>query len=326
MEYTLVGASSVSVSRVGFGCAAMGGYDYGPVDDGESIRAVYSALDCGITLFDIADVYGFGHAETVLGKALKGLATKGIVATKVGVSWDQVTRKTVRNVSNTYITQAIEASLRRLQVDCLDICQLHWPVDGVTPIEAIRPFERMQSEGKIRLIGVCNVDLQWLLAAKSCCRIDVLQLSCNILEQNQLPTMLSARRELKISTFAYNGLAHGLLSAKFDRTSRFPPEDLRNRVPAFKGERLKLGLLMAEGIQRVALSLNKTPSQVALRWLLDRQEISCVLTGIKTSDQAKNNALSTDWSLPHYACSYLSELADKSIYPKPAEPEPNGLN
>jgi len=315
MEFTSIGTSSVSVSRVGFGCAAIGGYDYGLVDDSESIRAVKSAIDYGITLFDIADVYGFGHAESILGKAIRNIATKVIIATKIGVSWDEVTRKTVRNNSNTYITQAVEASLRRLQVDCLDICQLHWPVDTVTPMESIRPLERMQSEGKVRLIGVCNVDLPWLIAAKSCCHIDVIQLPCNLLEKNQLPTMYSAKFDHGVSTFVYNGLAHGLLTGKFDLTSQFTSPDLRSRIPAFKGEQLKLGLLMAERVRLLAQSLNKTPSQVALRWLLDREEISCVLAGIKTSDQAEQNALSADWKLPDYARNYLSDIMDESFDP-----------
>ena len=135
----------------------------------------------------------------------------------------------------------------------------------------------------------------------------------NILERNQLPIMQSANRDHGVSTFAYNSLAHGLLTAKFDKSLQFPSDDLRSRVPAFQGKRLKLGLIMAEEVKRVALSLNKTPSQVALRWLLDREEITCVLTGIKTSEQAKNNALSSDWTLPDYARIYLSEISDKLL-------------
>lgn len=310
MEYTQVGHSGVSISRIGFGCAAMGGYDYGPVDDAQSVRAVYRALDCGITLFDVADVYGFGHAEEVLGKALKGVSVPAIVATKVGVRWDQVTRRTVRDVSDTYIAQAVEASLRRLQVERLDICQLHWPVAGVSPEETMQPLRRLQADGKIGLLGICNVTLPWLAAAQEKGHIDTLQLPCNIVERETLPTMLAAHRDHDMLTFAYNALAHGLLTGKFDKISSFPPTDLRNRIPIFQGARRDAGLRLVAVIREVAEKLGKTPAQVVIRWLLDREEVSCVLTGVKTAEQAETNARSAGWTLPEFARDHLSGVAE----------------
>ncbi len=310
MEYLPVGNSLLSVSRIGFGCAAIGGYDYGPVDDAQSIRAIHHALECGITLFDVADVYGFGHAETVLGKALKTASAKAVIATKVGVRWDEATRRTQRDLSGAYLTQAVEASLRRLQVERLDICQLHWPAAQVAPEEALEPLQRLRAEGKIGVLGVCNVSLQWLESARVAHEIETVQLPCSLLEPGVLPTLTVARRKHGIATFVYNALAHGLLTGKFDKSARFPPTDLRNRIAMFRGAWLEAGLRMAEELRQMALDLNKTPAQVAIRWLLEQEGISCVLTGIKTPEQAEVNARSVDWRLPEHACEQLSRLAE----------------
>ena len=134
MDYATMGSTGLQVSRLGFGCAAMGGYDYGPVDDRDSIESVRRALDLGITFFDTADVYGLGHAEHVLGRALGKNRHDVVVATKFGKAWDAKGRVS-RDTSPRRLVRAVEASLQRMDLDCITLYQIHW-LDEQTPLAA----------------------------------------------------------------------------------------------------------------------------------------------------------------------------------------------
>jgi aryl-alcohol dehydrogenase-like predicted oxidoreductase len=135
MEYLQLASSGLKISRIGFGCAAISGYDYGKVDDRESIDAIRKAWEAGVNLFDTSDVYGFGHVEEILAKALGNDRHEAIITTKFGINWDQ-SGKTFKDCSVKRMTWALEDSLRRLQVDCIPIYMVHWH-DGVTPLPEI---------------------------------------------------------------------------------------------------------------------------------------------------------------------------------------------
>lgn len=155
MDRVSLGSTDLHVSRVGFGCAVMGGWDYGAADDNESISAVHAALDQGINFFDTADVYGLGHAEEVLGRALRDQGDDVVVATKFGVRWDAQGR-TVRDCSPGWVVRALEDSLRRLGRERISLYQIHWP-DPTVPIEdTMEALERCRAQGKIQHIGCCN--------------------------------------------------------------------------------------------------------------------------------------------------------------------------
>ncbi|HEX3868310.1 MAG TPA: aldo/keto reductase, partial [Gemmatimonadaceae bacterium] len=172
MEYVTLGRGGPSVSRVAFGCAAIGGADYGPADDADSLRAAHQAIDLGINFFDVADVYGFGRAERVLGEALASKSSANvIVATKGGVRWDDRGR-TQRDSSPDWISTAIDASLSRLRVERIDLYQLHWP-DPKTPIEdTLDLLERRREDGKIGQIGCTNFPLPLIDRAQRATRLD----------------------------------------------------------------------------------------------------------------------------------------------------------
>src|SRR5947207_3407434 len=155
MEYRKLAFTDLEVSRVGFGGWAISGHGWGPVDDRESAAAVQRALDLGINLFDTADVYGFGHSEEVLASALGDERRHAVIATKFGVTWDARGRVS-RDVSPPRVVAALEASLRRLRLDCIPLYQVHWP-DGATPVAAtMEALRRCQEAGKVRWIGCCN--------------------------------------------------------------------------------------------------------------------------------------------------------------------------
>ena len=150
MEYAKLGLSDLRVSRIGFGCWAIGGHGYGKTDDKESIKAIQKALHLGINFFDTADVYGFGHSEEILCKALGSQKDNVIIATKFGVNWDE-RGNTFYDCSPKRVTEALEGSLRRLKIDCIPVYQIHW-YDNVSPIlETLEVLKKYQESGKIQI-------------------------------------------------------------------------------------------------------------------------------------------------------------------------------
>ena len=155
MEYVKFGSTPLTISRIGVGCAAIGGYDYGKVDDRESVTAIRKAFDLGITFFDTADVYGFGHAEEILAQALGKHRAEVIVATKFGVSWEGKGR-TTRDISAARVVEALEGSLRRLKLECIPLYQIHWHDFRTSLEETMQALKRCQEAGKVRFVGCCN--------------------------------------------------------------------------------------------------------------------------------------------------------------------------
>lgn len=298
MEYVELGNGGPRVSRVGFGCAAIGGYDYGAVDDATSRDAIHAALDSGITLFDAADVYGLGHAEQVLGDAIAAARPSEIVlATKVGVRWDDAGR-TRRDLSPSWIRRAAEGSLRRLRVECIDLYQLHWP-DPVTPIaDSMEAMLSLRAEGKIRHIGCCNFDVSLVSEAARHGALASNQLPYNVAERSSEGAVQVCWTQLGVATLAYNVLGHGLFSGKFAPGASFHGTDLRRRSPLFADTVLPSYLQLVERIREVGARCGRTPAQVAIRWALDQSGVGVALTGAKRAAQIRENAGGCDWSLP----------------------------
>jgi myo-inositol catabolism protein IolS len=296
VEYARLGQTEVFVSRIGFGCAAIGGYDYGSAEDGVSIAAIHQARELGINFFDTADVYGLGHAEEVLGKALEGRAQDVIVATKVGLEWD-ANGKTRRNLHPQRIVHAVEESLRRLRIDCIPLYQIHWP-DPETPIsETIGALMRCQERGQIRFIGCCNFAGDLIVDAQEHGRIESLQMPFSLAEREHESLLRQVYDEPGMATLCYNPLAQGLFTGKFDRQSTFSSADLRSRSGLFQGPKFSANLTLLERIKTVACRIGQTMAQVAIRWILDHNFITSALIGIRTPDQIAENAAATDWRL-----------------------------
>ncbi len=297
MEYVVLGRGGPMVSRIAFGCAAIGGGDYGPADDAESIRAVHAAIDAGITLFDVADVYGLGHAEEVLGAALRlRRDPRVVIATKVGVRWkpDGSTR---RDSTPAWLAKAVEGSLTRLGVDHIHLYQLHWP-DPNTPIEdTLCALQRLQEAGKIGQIGCSNFSLELIEQAQRHGRLDSQQLPFSLAERQHEST-LRACAELGMLTMTYNSLANGLFTGKFaERPTSWTGRDLRARSPLFESPEFERNLARVERMREVGRRRGRTVAEVALRWVLDQPGISVALSGIRSPAQAIENAGATDWHL-----------------------------
>lgn len=303
MENRMLGGSGIFVSPLGLGGWAIGGPftldghqdGWGQVDDAESIRAIHRAVDLGVTLFDTADAYGTGHSEEVLGKALKELRHDVVIATKSGFTYDREQRALIgQDWSPAYIRRALEASLKRLCTDYVDLYQLH---TGYIPDEAVEPvfleMERMKQEGKLRAYGWSTYTREKvdLFAAKT--RGTVIQTKANVFSYDA--EAISACENHGFACLNNSPLAMGFLSGKFSQATHFETDDVR--ASAFDWtEYFEDGKPKPEFLARMArvrdvlTSGGRTAAQGALAWLWAKSVVNIPIPGFKTLAQAEENA------------------------------------
>jgi aryl-alcohol dehydrogenase-like predicted oxidoreductase len=308
MEYTTLGTTGIRVSRLGFGCSAIGGHEYGPVDDRTSERAIHRALELGVTFFDVADVYGLGHAETVLGRALRGRTHDAVVATKVGVRFDAMGSKG-KDLSAAWMDEALRGSLRRLDVERITLYQIHWP-DPDIPIE--HAMERMlmyQRSGAIQHIGLCNVDHSLAERARSIAPVESLQIPLSVAERRNRELAHLAGCAWHMTVQTYNVLARGLFGGRYSANSTFSGDDTRPRSVHFSAERVGQALDLLERLRSVGERHRCGPAGVAVRWVLDQPGVGIALTGIKNPTQAEENVSAIDVTLDADDLALLEESA-----------------
>lgn len=306
MEFVDLGHSDLHVSRIAFGCWAMGGFGWGHVDDQESIAAVRRALAHGVNFFDTADVYGLGHSEEVLANALGDERHEAIISTKGGVAWTEDGR-TRRDISPQAIIGALEGSLRRLKLDCIPLYHIHWP-DGRTPIaSAVEALVRCREAGKLRWIGCSNFSVSQMEEAQSVSPLVSLQAPYNLLEREAGVAVLPYCAAEDIAMLAYGPLAQGFLSGKYDQISQFDASDVRSRNRSLQAGAMETNTATMSRVKALAARLDKSPAQVAIRWVLDEPNIACALTGVKTVAQIEENVGAVGWTLSPEDRRYLSE-------------------
>lgn len=311
MEYKQLGSTGLEISAIGFGCWAIGGHGYGLVADRESVRSIRRAIDLGINYFDTADVYGFGHSEKVLGRALGQQKDKVIITTKFGVNWD-ANGRTYKDCSPKRIREALEGSLRRLGVDCIPLYQIHW-YDGVTPAhDLIETLNKFKQEGKIQHVGCTNFSIGFirqLLAMDY--RLESLQVEYSLLERGHENTMLYCEKELKMGIIVYGVLARGLFSGKYDTRSTFGQNDTRSRDKFFSVNALENNLILVQVLRELGVKYGKTPSQVAIQWAIQKGNISSAIVGVKRVAQIEENVGSIGWTLDPEDNAYIESIASR---------------
>jgi aryl-alcohol dehydrogenase-like predicted oxidoreductase len=309
MEYCRIGAADCAISRLGFGCGAASNYDYGLLDEAAWIDAVHAAMDAGINFFDVAGVYGFGHAEHLLSRALGDRRHEVIIATKGGLKWDGRGRVS-RDASRQQVVQDLDDSLRRLRLDVIPLYQLHWP-DPHTPLEeTLDTLARSQSDGKIRLIGLSNFSLKCLQKAPRRHRIDSLQVPYNLLCRDIEDDLLPWCQTCDTSVLAYGGLARGLLSGRRPLGSQFPANDTRTRSPYFSNEGRQQKQSLLSALERLSERTARSVSSISLRWILDNPRVSSVLVGVKSRAQLEANLRALGWRLDTSDRELLSTLSN----------------
>ena len=300
MRYNKLGSLDIEPSCLGLGGWQLGGHGWGKVSETEMVNAVRRTIDNGITFFDTAPTYGLGHSEELLGKAL-GVDRKNVIlATKVGFTWkkNDVFKGFINN-SPANINQEIDMSLNRLGTDYIDLYQIHWP-DPNTPIEdTLLAMENLKMAGKIRAIGCCNFSLDILKESLKYSKIQTIQVPYNLIDRNAEKDLLPFCGDNGISVLAYSPIARGLLSGKYDRNTKFGLDDHRSRSEDayFQGGAFTKNLLILEKLKSVAKKLNKTPSQIALRWVLENPCVTTAIFGAKNTVQVKENVVASDFTL-----------------------------
>jgi aryl-alcohol dehydrogenase-like predicted oxidoreductase len=286
LDTIAIAGTKLIPTRIALGTWAIGGWMWGGSDDAESIRTIRSALDRGITIFDTAPVYGFGHSEEILGKALaeSGQRHNVIIATKVGLDWRD--DQPFRDASKKRILKEIEDSLRRLRTDVIDIYQVHWP-DPNTPIEETAlALAELYRAGKIRAIGVSNFSAPQMDAFRAVAPLHTVQPPYNLFERDAEKDVLPYCREKNLATLAYGSLCRGLLSGRIKADTAFTGDDLRRSDPKFQTPRLQQYLNAVEQLDVFAQeSFGKRVLHLALRWVLDQQPFSIALWGARHPEQ-----------------------------------------
>jgi aryl-alcohol dehydrogenase-like predicted oxidoreductase len=290
MQYRQLGAAGPTVSALGLGCMGMSEF-YGPGDEAESVRAIQRSLDLGVTLLDTADMYGNGENERLVGKAIRSLRDRVVVATKFGIV-RAADRPGERRISGRpeYVRSACEASLERLGVDYIDLYYQH-RVDTSVPIEeTVGTMAELVFAGKVRFLGLSEASAQNVRRAHAVHPIAAVQNEWSLWSRDlETNGQLAAARELGIGVVAYSPLGRGFLTGAISSPSDFADDDFRARSPRFQGENFAKNLALVREVQRIAQRLGCTPSQLALAWLLAQGEDVVPIPGTKRVKYLEEN-------------------------------------
>ncbi|MBL6714271.1 MAG: aldo/keto reductase, partial [Pirellulales bacterium] len=291
MQTKQLGNSDLQITPVGFGAWAIGGGDWsfawGPQDDGQSVAAIHEALDLGVNWIDTAPVYGLGHSEEVVGRALAGRAERPLIFTKCGRIWDE-TRTVGKRLKAESIRSECEASLRRLAVDTIDLYQMHWPEPDEDVEEGWTEMARLQEEGKVRWIGVSNFSVAQMKRATAIAPITSLQPPYSMLRRDVEAEILPYAREHGIGVIAYSPMASGLLTGTWtkDRRESLPEDDWRkHKNPLFQDPAFDHGTAVAEVLREVGAAHGATPAAVAIAWVLENPAVTAAIVGARAPGQ-----------------------------------------
>ncbi len=297
METRMLGTTEMEITPVGLGTWAIGGdagLGWGPQDDSDSIAAILRALDCGINWIDTAPVYGLGHAEEIVARAIQQLAPsrRPYIFTKCGLVWDD-DRKPFHYLKAASIRQEVEDSLRRLNVDAIDLMQIHWPSfppgspDTGTE-EAWMTLAELKEQGKVRHIGVSNFNVRQLHRLQVIAPVETLQPPYSMLMREIETDLLPYCAKHSIGVLAYSPLHNGLLTGSLtrERIARLPETDWRITFsPAFQEPHLTRSLRVVDLLREVGERHGRTPAEVAIAWVLYNPAITAAIVGARRADQ-----------------------------------------
>jgi len=302
MQTNRLGWTDLELTTIGLGTWAMGGggwsFAWGPQDDEESISTIHRTIELGINWIDTAPVYGLNHAEKVVGKALKGLKEKPIIATKCGRVWDED-----GNISGCLkkdsIHSEVEESLGRLGIDVIDLYQIHWPIPDEDIEEAWGAIADLIREGKVRYGGVSNFSVEQLKRIHPIHPVASIQPPYSILVRDIEHELLSFCEENNIGVIAYSPMQKGLLTGTFtsERMQNLPEDDHRRRDPMFQEPELSNNLAFVEKLYSIAEKKGKTVAQLAISWVLRRPEVTAAIVGARHPFQIEETVVAGELML-----------------------------
>jgi len=321
MEYRTLGNSTLRVSAIGLGCMSMSG-TYGPSDDAESIAVIHHALARGINFLDSSDMYGWGHNETLLGRALRGRREGVVLATKFGQRKNPAGGANIIDGRPEYVAEACEASLERLGVDVIDLYYLH-RVDPKTPIEdTVGAMKRLVEQGKVRYLALSEAAPATISRAHAVHPLTALQTEYSVMYRAEAEATLPTLRERGISFVAYAALGRSLLAGQVHKVADIPEGDRRRDHPRFREENLARNVEFVKRIEQLAADKGCTPAQLALAWLLAQGPDVVPIPGTKRKHRVDENLGALDVKLDARDVARISEAvppgaAAGTRYPPP---------
>jgi len=301
MKKRQLGKTDLNLTTIGLGTWAMGGpweFGWGPQDDDEAIAAIVTALDTGINWIDTAAVYGCGHSEELVGKALKKITTTPIIATKCSLLCNEK-REKVSCLKRESVRKECHVSLKRLDIDTIDLYQIHRPEPDEDIEEASEEIAKLQKEGKVRYLGVSNFSADQIERVRKIMPVVSLQPAYSMLRREIEDELLSYCAQNNIGIVAYSPMARGLLTGKFSqqRLAGLPLDDHRRRSPEFQGPQFTATLELVDKLRSIAERNGKTSAQLAIAWVLRRPEVTSAIVGARRPEQITETAQASDWNL-----------------------------
>ena len=286
----ILGNSDLEITVIGFGAWAIGGgnwaFAWGSQDDNQSIKTIHKALDHGINWIDTAAVYGLGHSEKIVAKALKGTNYNPYVFTKCGLKWDEK-GATERTLSRERVLKEVEDSLRRLEVDVIDLYQIHWPTTNDAIKEAWETMAEIKEKGLVKNIGVSNFSVDQIKLAEEIAPVASLQPPYSMIFPQVADEILPYCRAQNIGTIIYSPMASGLLTGKMtkERIENMPEDDWRKRNDRFQEPKLSFNLNLASLLTRIGQNYGSSAGAVAVAWTLLNPAVTAAIVGMRKPDQ-----------------------------------------
>ncbi len=292
MKTRKLGNSDLEISPIGFGAWAIGGGDWqfgwGAQNDSDSIAAIHRALELGINWIDTAAVYGLGHSEEVVAKALSGWSgPQPYIFTKCGMIWDE-NRQVDYSLKADSIRRECESSLRRLGVETIDLYQIHWSADDLAETEeGWAELVRLREEGKVRWIGVCNFSLEELALAQAIAPVTSLQPPYSLIRRDIEAEILPWCEKNHTGVIAYSPMASGLLTGAMtrERAAALPANDWRSRNPEFTDPKLTQNLALVDRLAAVGKAHGHSPGEIAVAWTLHQPAVTGAIVGARSAKQ-----------------------------------------
>jgi len=312
-----LGNSDLDLTPIGFGAWAIGGGDWqfswGPQDDSDSIAAIHRAVDLGINWIDTAAIYGLGHSEEMVGRAVKSLSRKPYIFTKCSMRWypDRTIYNSLKAAS---LAEEVEASLRRLGVDAIDLYQIHWPNPDSEIEEGWEALARLLEQGKIRWIGVSNFSVDQMKRAMKIAPITSLQPPYSMLRRAIEAEILPFTLANGIGVINYSPMLSGLLAGKMtaERAANLAPDDWRRGNKEFNEPRLSQNLRLVELLREIGSGHGVSPGVVAVAWVLNNPAITAAIVGGRSSNQVEETAAALSFRLSQEEferiCAFLASM------------------
>jgi aryl-alcohol dehydrogenase-like predicted oxidoreductase len=285
-----LGNSDMNLTPIGVGAWAIGGpgwaFAWGPQDDNDSIAAIHAALDKGVNWIDTAAIYGLGHSEEMVGKAVKGRANPPYIFTKCERIWNE-RGEIQKSLKADSIRREVEASLRRLQIERIDLYQIHWPEPDEDVEQGWATMAALKAEGKVRYIGVSNFNVQQMQRAQAIAPITSLQPPYSMISPEIEESILPYCGASNIGVLAYSPMKSGLLSGAMtrERVAAMPADDFRRRMPHFQDPLLTRNLQLAELLREIGQRHGRGPGEAAIAWVLRRPEVTAAIVGMRSAQQ-----------------------------------------